>query len=90
MLSESILNGTNWKVESTTPSTIHFDNGQVTLSGPYWISANRTGTFPYRFKNQSTITVLVGNDKDFDIVEYHDGRLTVQGEPPYFFDRTVP
>jgi hypothetical protein len=77
--------GTIWSDGLTPPSTIIFGNNSLKLTGHYW--GNLTGkTYESNlYSNQIQVWISKTRNQSFELIEYRDGRLIVQGQKPYFF-----
>jgi hypothetical protein len=77
--------GTTWSDGLNPPSTIIFGNNSLKLTGYYW--RNMTGKIYESNIYSNQIQVWISNDKNesFELIEYWDGRLIVQGQRPHFF-----
>jgi TolB-like protein len=77
--------GTTWSDGLNPPSTIIFGNNSLKLTGYYW--GNLTGKIyeSNLYSNQIQIWTSKSNNQSFELIEYWDGRLIVQGQKPHFF-----
>jgi hypothetical protein len=77
--------GTTWSDGLNPPSTIIFGNNSLKLTGYYW--GNLTGKIydSNLYSNQIQVFISKSKNEGFELIEYWDGRLIVQGQKPYFF-----
>jgi hypothetical protein len=77
--------GTTWSDGLNPPSTIIFGNNSLKLTGYYW--GNLTGKIyeSNLYSNQIQIWTSKSKNEGFELIEYWDGRLIVQGQKPHFF-----
>jgi hypothetical protein len=77
--------GTTWSDGLNPPSTIIFGNNSLKLTGYYW--GNMTGKIyeSNMYSNQIQVWVSKSRNEGFELMEYWDGRLIVQGQKPHFF-----
>jgi hypothetical protein len=77
--------GTTWSDGLTPPSTIIFGNNSLKLTGYYW--GNLTGKIyeSNLYSNQIQVWTSKTRNQGFELIEYWDGRLIVQGQKPHFF-----
>jgi len=77
--------GTTWSDGLSPPSTIIFGNNSLKLTGYYW--GNLTGKIyeSNLYSNQIQIWTSKSKNEGFELIEYWDGRLIVQGQKPHFF-----
>jgi hypothetical protein len=77
--------GTVWSDGLNPPSTIIFGNNSLKLTGYYW--GNLTGKIyeSNLYSNQIQIWTSKNKNEGFELIEYWDGRLIVQGQNPHFF-----
>jgi hypothetical protein len=77
--------GTTWSDGLTPPSIIIFGNNSLKLVGFYW--GNSTGKIHESnlYSNQIQVWTSKSKNEGFELMEYWDGRLIVQGQKPHFF-----
>jgi hypothetical protein len=77
--------GTTWSDGLNPPSTIIFGNNSLKLTGYYW--GNMTGKIYESniYSNQMQVWISKSKNESFELIEYWDGRLIVQGQKPHFF-----
>jgi hypothetical protein len=77
--------GATWSDGLNPPSTIVFGNNSLKLTGYYW--GNMTGKIydSNIYSNQIQVWISKSKNESFELIEYWDGRLIVQGQKPYFF-----
>jgi hypothetical protein len=79
--------GTTWSDGSNPPSTVIFGNNSLKLTGYYW--GNLTGKIyeSNLYSNQIQVWTSKSKNEGFELMEYWDGRLIVQGQKPHFFSK---
>ncbi|MDR0603348.1 MAG: penicillin-binding protein activator LpoB [Bacteroidales bacterium] len=79
--------GTTWSDGLTPSSTIIFGNNSLKLTGFYW--GNLTGKIyeSNLYSNQIQVWTSKNKNEGFELIEYWDGRLIVQGQKPHFFQK---
>jgi hypothetical protein len=81
--------GTTWSDGQNPPSTIIFGNNSLKLTGYYW--GNLTGKIyeSNLYSNQIQVWTSKSKNEGFELMEYWDGRLIVQGQKPHFFSEVT-
>jgi hypothetical protein len=77
--------GTVWSDGLNPPSAIIFGNNSLKLTGYYW--GNLTGKIyeSNLYNNQLQVWTSKNKNEGFELLEYRDRRLIVQGQKPHFF-----
>jgi hypothetical protein len=77
--------GTTWSDGLTPPDTIIFGNHTLKLNGTYW--GRSSGKILESNIYNNLIQVWTAQNEGFELMEYRDGRLIVQGQKPHFFSK---
>jgi hypothetical protein len=77
--------GTTWSDGLNPPSTIIFGNNSLKLTGYYWGNLTENIYDSNLYTNQIQVWTSKSKNEGFELIEYWDGRLIVQGQKPHFF-----